>query len=445
LTSTILIAWAIVGIVLGAPQNWQIAMQDGSSIQCYISDSLLMRQQQNNCHELLTVLVQLQSRNASYMRMLRALPNDLKLARSATSTSVKRLAEENPSQAINLPTENWFDVSCNWISLAVGSIYALIIYWSGVIAWIGLGPMLSWGNLWQLYVNTATAVELTFTSMFLQNTRRRHMDYLEKCLASIIKTDCEIELRLRQLTGDIQPNPTLEIESQEVDSGVRLIDYYADLIGSGAGVFISICVFIIWIAIGNYMQWNSNWWLIIGTYTGLVGFVDGFVLRNVYFREDQMLNTQFNALINADMDISQALDLHLPHKHLSFKKGLIHRMSRNMGILCSKPEAVLGAVVIVVVLLCIASGMQWSETAQLLCNTPTMIIEGFLLIVLVQAHNMAHSNRRVQLRGVLLRRLALLDYVKQMIEQAPVTPGKTIIDENISIDTEVVDKDSIEL
>jgi low-affinity ferrous iron transport protein len=39
LTCAILIAWAIAGGVLGAPDEWQIAMQDGSSIQCYYSDS----------------------------------------------------------------------------------------------------------------------------------------------------------------------------------------------------------------------------------------------------------------------------------------------------------------------------------------------------------------------------------------------------------------------
>jgi len=39
LTCAILVGWAIAGGVLGAPDEWQIAMQDGSSIQLYYSDS----------------------------------------------------------------------------------------------------------------------------------------------------------------------------------------------------------------------------------------------------------------------------------------------------------------------------------------------------------------------------------------------------------------------
>lgn len=39
ITLLLLVAWAIVGGVLGAPEIWQIVMQDASSIQCYISDS----------------------------------------------------------------------------------------------------------------------------------------------------------------------------------------------------------------------------------------------------------------------------------------------------------------------------------------------------------------------------------------------------------------------
>lgn len=39
LTCAVLVGWAIAGGILGAPDEWQIAMQDGSSIQCYYSDS----------------------------------------------------------------------------------------------------------------------------------------------------------------------------------------------------------------------------------------------------------------------------------------------------------------------------------------------------------------------------------------------------------------------
>jgi hypothetical protein len=46
----------------------------------------------------------------------------------------------------------------------------------------------------------------------------------------------------------------------------------------------------------------------------------------------------------------------------------------------------------VIMLLAVASIMRWSETGQLLCNNPTMIIEGFLLLALIQAHVMANED-----------------------------------------------------
>jgi low-affinity ferrous iron transport protein len=36
------------------------------------------------------------------------------------------------------------------------------------------------------------------------------------------------------------------------------------------------------VAIGPALSFDSNWWLLIGTYAGLIGMNDGFVLRNVH-------------------------------------------------------------------------------------------------------------------------------------------------------------------
>lgn len=409
ITLLILITWAIVGIVLGAPENWQIVMQDGGSIQCYISDTLLMRQQQNHCYKLLTIISQLRSRNTTQNRLL----HNSDIHKSVDTEELHNMAiNDNVGDAVKLPNEHWFDQCCNWFSMAVGSLGAWAIYWGGIFAWVGLGHSLGWSDLWQLYINTAVAVELTFTSMFLQNTRRRHMEYLEKCLKSIMEADCQLELLLRQATGDNEPNPTITIVPPKVTRSVRAIDYYGDVIGSGVGAVISLAVFATWLAIGQTMEWDSNWWLIIGTYTGLVGFVDGFVLRNVYFRQDVMLDEQFKILIDADEQIFQYLNVPLPTRPLDEDRSLKTRISNWMGYICAKPGAVLVSLIIVVALICVASGMQWDQTGQLLCNTPTMIIEGFLLIVLIQAHNMSNIKRRVQLHDILIRRLKLLQCVQ---------------------------------
>ncbi|ORX96654.1 Low affinity iron permease, partial [Basidiobolus meristosporus CBS 931.73] len=322
-TLATLVGWAIAGIFLGAPANWQIAMQDGSSIQCYISDTLLMRQQQNHCDRLLTIIAQLRSRNTTCRRLLRDPTMIAGVAGLKKNTFIAQELKDDVGDAVKLPLENWFDKSCNFVSILVGSIYSLIFYWAGIFVWIGMGYPLGWSNMWQLYINTAVAIELTFTSMFLQHTRRSHMEYFEKCLTSVLKADCELEILMRKITGDNVPNPVVRIEPLKVSLGVRSIDYYADLVGSGVGAFISISVFVAWLAVGKCMQWNSNWWLIIGTYTGLVGFIDGFVLRNVYFRQDKILSEQFQELIDADMEVFQYLNLQPPTEPLSTKESLI--------------------------------------------------------------------------------------------------------------------------
>ncbi|KAG2196899.1 hypothetical protein INT47_005123 [Mucor saturninus] len=417
-TLLILLIWAAVGAALGAPEFWQIFMQNAGSIQCYISDTLLMRQQQNHCQKLLTIISQLRSRITTVSRLLRS--NDIH-KEAPTAVELEEHAEDHSSiaeakleNAIHLPNEHWFDKCCNWVSIAVGSIYALVLYWSGIIVWVALGKMMGYSDLWQLYINTAVAVELTFTSMFLQNTRRRHMEYLEKCLKSIMLTDCELETLLRRNTGDNEPNPVITIDPHPVTRAIRAIDYYGDVIGSGVGVSVSTVVFTVWICMGNMMNWSADWWLIIGTYTGLVGFIDGFVLRNVYFRQDVILDEQFEVLSELDESLFQYLNVTLPSKAEAQKTSLIKKISNHMGVLCAKPIAVSISILIVLALIGVASSMGWNQTGQLLCNTPTMILEGFLLIVLIQAHNLSNMKRRLQLRDILVRRISLLRYAKAL-------------------------------
>ena len=49
------------------------------------------------------------------------------------------------------------------------------------------------------------------------------------------------------------------------------VDRYANFIGSIGGIVLSLLLLGIWLGLGKLMGYNdSNWWLIIGTYTGLV-------------------------------------------------------------------------------------------------------------------------------------------------------------------------------
>ena len=50
-----------------------------------------------------------------------------------------------------------------------------------------------------------------------------------------------------------------------------IVDGYANFIGSIGGIVLSIVLLAVWLVIGSVMGYsNNNWWLIIGTYTGLV-------------------------------------------------------------------------------------------------------------------------------------------------------------------------------
>jgi low-affinity ferrous iron transport protein len=204
------------------------------------------------------------------------------------------------------------------------------------------------------------------------------------------------------MTGDMDPNPYIVITPPESTRTERCIDVYAYVVGSGVGVALTTIVVIVWLALGRMLSWNSNWWLIIGTYTGLVGFVDGFVLRNVYFRQSAIMEKHLQALITSDREIFAFLGLVFASGDEDVEEGgeavkkrsLVLRVSESLIYICALPLAVMGSLGVVVVLLAVATGLRWSETGQLICNTPTMIVEGFLLLVLFQAHNLENVRRR---------------------------------------------------
>ena len=198
------------------------------------------------------------------------------------------------------------------------------------------------------------------------------------------------------------------IAPPETTKTERLIDVYAYIVGSGVGVALTTVVVITWLGLGHVLKWNSSWWLIIGTYTGLVGFIDGFVLRNVYYRQSAILEGHLQALVAADQEVFTFLGLPFcfggGEEEGERKKSLGLRISEGMIYICAMPSAVIGSLGVMLSLIAIATGLRWSETGQLLCNTPTMIVEGFLLLVLFQAHNLGNIKRGGQVGRTLERR-----------------------------------------
>lgn len=136
--------------------------------------------------------------------------------------------------------------------------------------------------------------------------------------------------------------------------------------------------------------------------------------------KSRMVDGQFEVLAEEDASLSTLLGIsELPQKSMEIDP-LQARIASKVGEYCSRSSAVLGAFVTVVAVLVIASAMKWSETGQLICNMPTMIVEGFLLLVLIQAHSITNMQRRLQFRDALKRRVTMNSQVCCLIPKGGV-------------------------
>lgn len=409
----LLITWGVLGAVFGATDTWQVLLQDVSSLQAYASATLLMRQQNTNTRALLSRICGLISRSKSNERMVRSLTvqQRAELKNSSGKIRTEILASLQHK-------EDTFDKVSNAIAKASGSLIALGIYTAAIIAWVFLGIPAQFSDTWQLWVNTGTALEITFVTMFLQNIRQQHEDHMEKTVKTIEGLDKDVEMQLRRLTGDMTPNPTIASEPLKLSSWARGIDMYAYVIGGSIGITISAIVIGLWLSVGDALEFDDNWWLIIGTYTGLIGFIDGFILKNVDAREFELATKHFSELVDQDSKVFGLIGVEAPLESRLSKRSLNQRVSAVIGKGCESTLASYLAIFSVFGLITAASAMQWTETGQLLCNTPTMIFEGFLLITLLQAHNEADEKRRMVYDDILTRRLVMDKHLSAFSDDA---------------------------
>lgn len=398
----LLVLWGVLGAVFGPTDTWQVILQDVSSIQAYTSATLLMRQQNNNTRGLLQRICGLISRSESNERMVRSLTAEQRAKLRASTMKIRSEVVDSLQHK-----QDMFDKISNGVAKATGSLVALGIYWAGIIGWVFSGLPLQFSDTWQLDVNTATALEITFTTVFLQNIRSSHDKHLDKTVQGIERLDTEIEMQLRRMTGDMTPNPTIASEPAKLNRWVKGLDIYAYIIGGSVGLVISAFVFGTWILVGDPMEFDDNWFLIIGTYTGLIGFIDGFILKNVDAREAKLSMKHFDKLVAQDRRIFALIGIEVPESTVVVKDSLNIRISKTVGRWVESTTASWGSILTVFALLIVASAMQWTETGQLLCNTPTMIVEGFLLLTLIQAENIADDKKRVTYEDILNRRLVL--------------------------------------
>jgi low-affinity ferrous iron transport protein len=408
---TAVLLWAFMGIRFGKSTDWAIAISNAQAIISYIFDSLLMRQQLNEYDVLMRVAASLRSRNVSHKRMLRT------IVRSGQYRAIAPTVDEEMNQtgySTDLPTENWLGRLSTFVSGVLGHIITICLYWMCILIWIGFGHYCNWSDRWQLYINSSTSALMVLIFAFLANIRERHSAYTKRCFDSLYEVDSALERKLRTITGDSTQNPLVTIPAPKVGKLQRAIFYYADLVGTLVGVAILIVVMVVWVSIGPIMSFNSNWWLLIGTYAGLVGMHDGFVLRNVQNQLDSFADAALETVRFEDMDMLTDIGAPEPTSPYTAEDSLSYRLSVKMSGVCSHEMTVVFGIVAIIGLISGASAMRWTVTGQLLCNVPPSLIESFIMMILITGHNIAEARRRVEFQDMYLRRLKLISYVDRL-------------------------------
>jgi low-affinity ferrous iron transport protein len=410
-----LLTWAFLGIKFGRDVTWQVIISDAQAIICYIFDSFLCRQQLNAYEEDIEVAAQMQSRSESHLRMLSKLkdkssPDEQEKVLTCLGQSL-HISEGIASQ---LPSEDVFGRVITFVAFIIGHMVTILLFWAGIFAWIGIGHLFNYSDEWQLYMNSASSALMVFTFIFIANIGQRHFVYTKKCVDAFFLADSSLELRLRSLTNDVQSNIEVVIPAPKVGKIQRAIFYYADFVGTLVGIAILITVMVAWLAVGPAVKFSSNWWLFIGTYAGLIGMFDGFVLRNMQSRLRSYTNKAMRVVEQRDRLLFEIIGLPLPVTDSEEKISLTHRVSQTLDRATSHQFAVVAGFLTVVGLIVGSTVMGWSLTGQLLCNVPPSIIESFLMIVLITGHNSIEEKKRTELLILYERRLRLLDYVEKL-------------------------------
>jgi low-affinity ferrous iron transport protein len=405
-----LLVWAFLGIPYGSADSYKIVISDAQAIINLIFDAFLMRQQFNQHDNLLMVAGSLRSRISSHKRMLGHLVAKGQITRIDAE---KFQALPLQAQAEQLPEEGWLTRLSSALSSFLGHVGTAAGFWCCMFIWLGFGPYCGWSNTWQLYINSATSALMVLLLAFLANVRERHSRHAAECLRSIWKADAALELTLRRMTGDQIENPMVVLPERKRSGVQRAIDYYADLVGTLAGVAILILVIIIWIVCGPALHFDANWWLMMGTYAGLVGLNDGFVLRNICQVLGDHEDEQFDEVNREDHNTLAIIGVESLDEERVTAQSFSYRISVRLGYFCSHQWMVVSGVIWIIGLVISASAMRWSETGQLLCNIPPSIIESFFTLILITGHNVGEAKRRVDLYNIHLRRIKLISYVEQ--------------------------------
>ncbi|GAB7336880.1 hypothetical protein MBLNU13_g00802t2 [Cladosporium sp. NU13] len=402
----VLLAWAFLGIRFGQTDAWQVVISDAQAIMCYIYDSFLVRQQLSEYEREMRIALILQSRLRSHARMLKKLEGQNKQAHATPKIMVK-----NNEKTIRYPKATGFQKYVSKATSVFGHVATLACFILAILIWIGIGPIYDWSDSWQLYMNSASSALMVFVFIFLASIHEQDSVHSTSCFSSIMEIDYEIESQLRRLTGDTRGHEEIEAPAPRIGRIQRAIFYYADLVGTLTGIAILIAVIIAWISVGPLLHFSANWWLIIGTYAGLIGMHDAFVLRNLQASLRGYVDLEFTKLGVAEIEISNQLfgERFIPTPVEPQSLGT--RISLFLDKLSSHRYAVVLGFLTLVGLVVGSSALRWTLTGQLLCNVPPSIIESFIMIVLISGHRLIQVQKNASLYALYRRRQNIQDWI----------------------------------
>lgn len=406
-----LLTWALMGIRFGNDDIWIAAISDVQAILCYVFDSFLMRQLLREYSELTAAVVEIKSRCSSHHRML----SKVKARLGPEQTRrVAALCQNEPLQPLEHgnQAQSPFAKCIIFTAQMFGHLVTVVLYWVCVLVWLGFGHYCHWSTRWQLYMNDSTSALMILVFAFLACLRECYADYTNTCIDAIFRLDCSLEKTLRHLTQDDLPNVTEVIVPPKESFLQVLIFYYADVIGTLAGIVILVVVVITWAALGPVFAYNNTWWLLIGTYAGLVGLFDSFVLRNVQAKVHGYIGNQAHSVEEGDTAIFSEICVPVPAAERVEEQSLSRRISRRMDAISSHLLMVVAGFLVTIGCLTASSAMHWTLTGQLISNVPPSVMETFFMLILITGQNDAEAEARVDLTDIYNRRQRLLWFVK---------------------------------
>lgn len=410
-----LLVWAFLGIRFGESTKWTAVISDVQAILCYVFDSFLMRQLLREYAEQQEAMAEMKSRRNSHERMFAKLREKLGPERAER---VSQISGDRPLDALDQGsrTQSWFARMIIFTAGAFGHIITVGMYWVCIFIWLGFGHYCGWTDRWQLYINSATSALMVLVFAFLDCLRECYADYVNNCLDAIFRLDATLEQELRCISEDDLPNEPEVIPPPRENLLQIAVFHYADIIGTLVGIIILLVVIVAWAAVGPVFHFNDNWWLLIGTYAGLVGLFDSFILRNIQGKVKDYTTCQVQSLEKEDMSLFAGTQMAIPAKDNLDRSSLTHRVSISMGKICSHLLMVVAGFLLTIGCVIGSSVMRWNTTGQLISNIPPSIIETFFMLILITGQNDADASARVDMTNIYHRRQRLLWFVKDARE-----------------------------